>query len=245
MPPKPGMIACPCVNVVNPEWGILHSIEKCAGHRKEAVAAVVRDYAHFSELGAIVDGIPQHLKYTSELLEPLDAMEVVVPGSDGGDLLEIGPGLGMYTSFFLQRGYKYQAVEPCSWAAQWIRNTFLVPVFEGSFEDYVPEPRASFFPNLIRSRFPRLFEGIVAAHVIEHMVDAPGALQRIHGMLDEDGRLYMIVPDDEDPWNPEHLWFFTPDSLESTLYKVGFRDVRIATRRRIEREQFLYAWARK
>lgn len=86
---------------------------------------------------------------------------------------------------------------------------------------------------------------LLAAHVLEHLRDAPAAVDLCAGWLLPGGELWIIVPDDTDPVNPEHEWVFTPASLRRCVEDAGLTVERIEVRRRIERERFIYLRARK
>jgi len=93
---------------------------------------------------------------------------------------------------------------------------------------------------------PSQFAVILAAHVAEHLEHAPEQIERMRDWLLPGGRLYLIVPDGrDDPWNPDHLWFFEPDSLKTMLDQIGYADIRLTSRRHVERERFIYCCAVK
>jgi SAM-dependent methyltransferase len=148
-------------------------------------------------------------------------------------MLEIGCGLGSYVPFFLRNGWNYEAVESSKFAAYWTRNTFDVDVHEKTFEKFHEEP------------FVPFYHLIFAAHVLEHMESAPLALVWINELLKPDGQLMLIVPDDSDPTNPGHQWFFTEPTLRALLEQKGFKNIRTAIRKRVERENFIYCVAEK
>ena len=70
-------------------------------------------------------------------------------------------------------------------------------------------------------------------------------IRKMAAYLDHGGELWIIVPDDSDPVNPDHLWFFTEATLRSTIEAAGLEVVRMAKRKYIERENFIYCRARK
>lgn len=216
--------SCGCVNTLDAEWRVLRCVEKCPAHRR-AAKTHRRGLAYFTEMGAIVKGIPRHAHYIAEFHEA----GLRVSGW-GNRVLEIGAGLGMYAPLFLQTGHTYEALEPDEEAAAWVRSTFNVTVHQQPFETFSdPEP----------------YDALMAAHVFEHLEDAPGMMAKAASMLTPGGTLYLIVPDDTDLTNPDHLWFFSEASLRATLERIGFKDVFISVRQRIKRERFLYASAVK
>lgn len=224
MKPDRVVSRCGCV-VERHACGLLRNVYRCMGHQDEVRRHPSDSYEHYVGLGCVAEGIPQHRRYIAELIECLDEMGVTVEPGSNGRVVEIGAGLGMYAPLFLVRGYRYQAVEPVPYAAEWVRSTFCVDVHEGPLSDWNPtEPLAA----------------IMAAHVVEHLPDAWREVARFRAQLAAGGRLYMIVPDSSDLWNPEHVWFGDEPEWRAVLEAAGFVNVRCATRRRIDRERFLY-----
>lgn len=214
---------CGCV-VRRDACGLWKNVYRCASHVAD-VARRPTGEELYRNLGAISAGsIPGHARYANELLEALPGWKPLV-GPGARRALEVGAGMGMYAPWLMQNGYSYEAIEPEPWGAEWIASVFHAPVFRGSAFEYKP----------LRS-----YALIVAAHVVEHMVDAVAALCLFRSWLNLDGELVMIVLDDEDMWNPEHVWFGDERSWRGVLKEAGFHQARCATRRRIERESFLY-----
>ncbi len=65
------------------------------------------------------------------------------------------------------------------------------------------------------------------------------------GMLIHGGELWTIVPNDDDPLNPDHLWFWNEESLRGCVEAAGLQVVTFAVRQRVEHEKFMYLRARK
>lgn len=219
---------CGCVNVIDRESGILRSVVKCPAHlaeRKE-VGKLGMDY--YATMGTVENGIPQCRRYLEQLREAIGHFPVAY-----GDLaLEIGCGMSMYVPGLLADRYDYRGVEPSEWAAEWTASTFDVRVHRGTIQDYFDH--YDVYPQLI-----------LAAHVLEHLDDAPGTIRRCAEALQPGGEFWIIVPDDEDPLNPDHMWFFSQDTLAANLKAAGLIVDRMAVRRYISRENFLYCRARK
>lgn len=221
---------CGCSNRPDAASGVMRNVSKCESHKRHAGRGGL---AYYTELGCIVNGIPQHQKYGTELDEGLRAANAsaMIQRCSGGVALEIGGGLGMYAPWLMHRGYVYYGCEPDAEAANWTRSTFDVPVENCTFEKY---PADFAWVDLI-----------VAAHVLEHIPDAPAALVKMNKLLPVGGRVIIIVPDDEDPVNPDHLWFFTPATLAGLLKASGFAESRMGVIRRVKQESFIYATAVK
>lgn len=221
---------CGCTTFTDPEWGVTRAYTKCDHHKTEGGKTGLK---HHEEMGAIMGDIVQHEKYERELLECLH-----IP--DGpGHVLEIGCGVGVYVPMFHRKGYTcYEGVEPDVECAIFCSKQYQVFMHMVPYEE-LPVGDTKF----TRSRDP--FDLILACHVFEHMEDAPGMMAKAFSQLKSGGRLVLIVPDDEDLVNPDHLWFFNCETLLATLSRIGFKGISINGRRRIQRECFLYATATK
>lgn len=227
---------CGCMNETDAISGVLRSVSKCEHHRQQSGRGGM---AHYLEMGCIIDGVPQHAKYAAELRECLRDMDCpIYPHNSDVSMtgvddvaLEIGSGLSMYAPMLMNLRYDYNGLEPDAEAAAWARSTFDVLIVEKKLEELTCCDTA--------------FALIMAAHVFEHLQNAPRMIAKTFSLLQKGGRLILIVPDDEDPVNPDHLWFFTPTTLRSVLEDVGFKDVRMTVRRRVKHENFIYASAVK
>lgn len=209
---------CGCTTFTDPEWGVTRAYTKCYHHKDEGGKTGLK---HHEEMGAIVGGVVQHEKYEKELLEC-----VKIPKGPGS-VLEIGCGVGVYIPMLKRLGYDYTGCELDDDLSDHLEGE---NVCFGRYED--------FFQMLP-------FDLILACHVFEHMEDAPGMIAKAFSQLKSGGSLVLIVPDDEDLVNPDHLWFFNCETLLATLSRIGFKGISINARRRIQRECFLYTTAIK
>jgi 2-polyprenyl-3-methyl-5-hydroxy-6-metoxy-1,4-benzoquinol methylase len=217
---------CSCVNIIDPDWGVEKNVSKCQFHVDTGGKL---GKAHHEEMGAIKDGKTQHISYELELMECLDELGVnIKTRKKAGTVLEIGCGAGSYIPWLKKKGFDYFGLECDTEIAEHTRKAFRVPVDTRPLESYL---------------VARKFNLILAAHVFEHLKDAPAMLVKTRRMLERGGKLIMIVPNDEDPVNPDHLWFFTPENLKSTLERIGFSNVVLTMKRRVKHEQFIYCVA--
>ena len=217
---------CGCVVDRDPEWGVWRNVYRCDAHLANIAEAATRDpRAHYESMGVMADGMVQCRRYADELREC-----VKFPVARGPSALayEIGCGCSMYAPTLMRMGYSYLGIEPCEWAAEWTRSAYDVPVIESTFENFAAAQNEK-------------ADLILAAHCFEHMEHAPEMIARAAEMLKRGGELIIIVPDDEDKWNPDHFWFFEESTLRTTMTSAGLRNVQINIARRIERESFLYA----
>ncbi len=74
-------------------------------------------------------------------------------------------------------------------------------------------------------------DGIVAKHILEHLVDTLGVLRDWHRVLRQGGRVIIAVPDERKvqgvAMNPEHCHAFTVESLTTLAEAAGFTTVGI------------------
>lgn len=220
---------CGCRNDVSSQWGVTFCVSKCAFHVQERKNQPVGK-AYYQSLGCIDEaGVIQSDQYNREFVDAVGSLPV--PPAISNKVLEIGCGPSVYCPMLTQAGYIYTGMEPDLWAAERTRQQYGVDVWLCYFEEC----------QLLVDEFGMVF----AAHTLEHLIDAPIALTRIHSSLCAQGLLVLIVPDDSDPVNPDHLWFFSERTLRALLEKTGFIVERFAIRRLKERENFLYCVARK
>ena len=226
--------SCGCINEVDLRSGVLHCISKCNFHiewSRTHSQGMTPEY--YKEIGLLEDGVSNNKRLIRELIDPLKDMGVPEFFHYGNhrSLLELGCGLGPYIPFFLRNGWLYEAIEFSPYAANWVQNTFDVPVHQVAFEDF--------------QRLVYFWNAIFASHFFEHLHDAPVGLQKAWSYLTDGGLLALIVPDPGDPTNPDHFWFFDQDTLRALLERIGFVDIRMTMRKRVVQENFIYCVARK
>jgi hypothetical protein len=220
---------CGCINAPSGRHGVLRSVRKCDRHKSRQRAPESLGEAYYAELGTVRDGRPAA---TRHVLELEDALGSFPPSPDRyAWALEIGPGASPYVSAIRAAGYQYHAIEPSEWAAQWLRKTHGVIVHHSEVERV--------FWNRDSEHL------ILAAHVLEHLKDPLHSLRHFAWALVPGGELWVIVPDDSDMLNPDHLWFFTEETLVASVEGVGLEIEQTDIRRIVERENFIYLRARK
>jgi SAM-dependent methyltransferase len=221
---------CGCINVVHEPSGVLRCCHKCRRHRAMARRPETLDEAYYTSLGVLKDGKIVAEPYIRQLTEALELMPY--PGySNECFALEIGCGISPYVKEIESTGWFYEGIDPSQLAIDWMKShTVLIRFTCAKLEDISEDNRFGF---------------ILAAHVFEHLDDAPGAIAKCHDLLEPGGWLWLIVPDDSDPTNPDHQWFFTEETLRRCLEAGGFTVERLVMRKYIERENFLYCAARK
>lgn len=188
-------------------------------------------------MGTIVEGIPQHTRYERELDEALAALPEPDPlricsSPEPRLAVDLGCGIGVYAPMLIRRGYTYIGVDKERFAVNWTHGAFGVCTCLCSVEDFLYEQG---------KEYERSCQLVIAAHVVEHLAEGPAVFKGIHKILRVGGRAIVVVPDDEDPVNPDHLWFFTQRGLVAAMEACGFVNVQTSVFRRISRESFIYA----
>ena len=217
---------CGCVNEVDPECGALRSVSKCDDHLRERSETAELGEAYYRSNGALDRDAPA--RYSAELTEALGA--VPSPRWPHLEALEIGCGASPYVLALQRAGWAYRGLDTSAWARRWLKARHGVCTIAADFEAWEPDCQLGL---------------ILAAHCFEHMADAPAAIRKCAEILAPGGQLWLIVPNDDDPLNPDHTWYFSEHSLRSVVASAGLEGVMISTCQRIERERFLYLRAVK
>ena len=160
---------------------------------------------YYQELGSST-GTPPHV---AEFEECFGKCEPVNP--DCPFALEIGAGASHYVPMITDAEWAYYACEPSRWARQWMMSKYsdrFVRLNNSTWESFRGDTHGGWWK----------FGMILAAHSLEHMDDAPAALEKMAEYLAPGGVLYIIVPHGyDDPVNPDHLWFFSTSTLHTSL----------------------------
>jgi len=144
------------------------------------------------------------------------------PIPNGGRVLDIGCGEGVLLAYCKEIGIIADGVEPSlshTAIAETRTDGAVYPMF---FED------------------PRLeidgYQLITLRHVLEHVMDIHGFLDKVRQSLSTDGVVYIELPDSLCPsvfiapyFVPEHISYFTAASLKRLLSQHGFTVIRMET----------------
>lgn len=225
------MYRCGCANEIHESSGVLQSVSKCAKHLRAMrdPSALGREY--YEELGTIADKKLKELPHVAQLVDALGELPRARKATPTPWALEIGCGTSPYADAIKKNGYVYWGIDSSKWVSGWMLETYKVHVHTGDFET---------------AKFShRSYDLILCAHAFEHMLLAPSAIHKAASLLVPGGQLWVIVPDDSDPLNADHLWFFTEATLRATIERAGLVVDRLVSRKHIERENFIYARASK
>jgi hypothetical protein len=217
---------CGCETQIDQRCGASFSVTKCEAHRAAQRDPATIDAAYYEELGLIRGGIVQTTQHVAELTDAIGGFDKAQPGAVA---VEIGGGVTPYAGAIQAAGYRYLGVEMSHWAAEWARSTFDVEVIQESLDQV----------------HGITCDLMLAAHCLEHMPDAIASLNKMAEMLKPGCPLFLIIPDDSDMTNPDHLWFFNESTITNAIAQAGLVIEKIVTKRIVKHENFIYAKARK
>ncbi|RMI25178.1 MAG: class I SAM-dependent methyltransferase, partial [Calditrichaeota bacterium] len=137
-------------------------------------------------------------------------------------LLDVGCGTGYFLKHMQDHGWQVQGIEPEARAREYARQRFQLRV----------EPPEQLFA------LPEAgFHAITLWHVLEHIHRLQDYLRRIGELLNEEGRLFVALPNHtsfdgeyyREFWAaydvPRHLWHFSPGAFTGLMKKHGFEMV--------------------
>ena len=154
-----------------------------------------------------------------------DILHIINKFSLGKSILDIGCGTGELMSYLEESGFKTHGVEPSADAVRIVKDKGLS------------------ISNMTIDEFAecneKKFDVITMISVLEHVPHPPNVIEKLKNMLNNNGILCVIVPNDfsdiqydvkkalnkEDDWwvsVPDHLNYFNFRSLCNFLEKMGF-----------------------
>ena len=146
-----------------------------------------------------------------------------------GNLLEVGCMYGFLLEQAGDMGYEAYGVEISQKAAKYARKNLGLRVFSGQLEN-----------SSFQERF---FDVVFLSHLIEHLEDPNGSLKMISRIIKDDGVLIIRCPNFASLMSkltgkhwwwlapPEHLYHFTPKTIQIMLNNAGFSYLEIHTQR--------------
>ncbi len=155
-------------------------------------------------------------------------MDKILRFKRSGRLLDVGAGVGALLSVAVKRGFSAQGVEVSDWASAFARIEKGLDVITGTLED---------------ARFGTgAFDVVVLNHLLEHVHYPRSLLAEVRRILKNDGLLSIGVPNISSimatlkggRWvslHPEeHIWHFSPETLEKLLLLSGFEILRFESK---------------
>ena len=165
-------------------------------------------------------------------IEFLKKMEKINPSHRR--LLDIGCGYGTFIKIANKSGWEVAGIELSTDACEYIRKKLKLKVYNIDISDI----------NLIKERF----DLICMWNVLDHLIDPLGALLKIKGLLEENGLIYIRVPNFQYHYTAYrigkileqlinndfavkttifHIYCFTSKTLSFILKRAGFKKVHI------------------
>lgn len=137
-----------------------------------------------------------------------------------GRLLDVGPNVGTCLALARERGWQVAGIEINAEAARYCRETRGLDVRAGTLDDR---------PFALRG-----FDAVLMGDVIEHLPDPRRALEQVRELLEPGGLLLISTPDIAG-WAgrllqvkpEEHLYYFSPATMQALLEKCGYELVEI------------------
>ena len=137
----------------------------------------------------------------------------------GGELLEIGAGIGVFMDIATENGFKCTGLELNDLTAQYAQKKYKVYITD-FYELDLPD---------------NSFDVIYMNHVLEHLGDPLVALKKCYQLLKPGGCIFIGIPrvdwlnlmldkirKDPELWTPEdHLYYYTPPVIKSLFKNSG------------------------
>ncbi len=140
-------------------------------------------------------------------------------GLQTGSLLDVGAGTGYFSQTMKQSGWNITALEPDDTARKVALDKYNLQL-QNPLELYDLKPAQ--------------FDAITMWHVLEHVHDLQGYMEKFHAVLKPGGRLIIAVPNYtsydalhyREHWAaydvPRHLYHFSPQSIDTLASLKGF-----------------------
>jgi 2-polyprenyl-3-methyl-5-hydroxy-6-metoxy-1,4-benzoquinol methylase len=147
-----------------------------------------------------------------------------------GRLLDVGSGTGYFLNLAKSKGWEVFGIDNSSFANNYSRQKYNLNIINGSLLEV----------NLA----PGSFEVITLWNVLEHLNDPLAAINKIRGLLKDNGIFAFSVPNMDSfearffgknwavlrPKEKGHMYYFTPYAIDYILDTTGFRI------------EYLYSW---
>ena len=208
---------------------------------KKSILAYDYNYKHFGgkKLIALLSRLPLIRNHATFELNAL-----LHPYVEGGSLLEVGCGSGMYLDLMRALGWKrVVGIDISRRAIEQARSQL-------KLEAYCGELKAACLDD-------ESFDAVSLSHTLEHVSDPVGFLRETYRVMKPEARLAIIVPNIESlsarvfgpDWfhldAPRHMVNFTRRSLRVALERAGFRVESLKTNPRMSYQTALFSYGRK
>jgi|GEM_PF-257520 len=142
-----------------------------------------------------------------------------------GNLLDFGSGLGFFSEFCQNRGFKTLSIDISKFAVKYIKNKLKLEAVQ-SDQEYL-------------EKTDELFDVITSFYVIEHIEDFKKLLFLFYSHLKINGLLVLSTPNSSGitikknfkeyvkKHPKDHYFIFSPKFLKEVLKKIGFKRIKI------------------
>ena len=198
-----------------------------------------------AQLEAYYAGGYQTIPESVEQLRSLAKLEqyrlIPILGKAGGDLLEIGPWIGIFSINAKDAGFKVDAIEMSAEATAFLRTHVGISVIN------THDPAAAL-------RDGKCYDVIALWHSLEHLPEPWKVIEAASRRLKPDGVLLIAIPNIaslqskllKSKWfhldAPRHLYFWAPMDLERLVNRFGLKTVKIDTNDELSVELSHVAW---
>ena len=145
--------------------------------------------------------------------EILERVSRYIP--DDARVLDVGTGPGSGLKAFVEAGYQVLGIETHPARACWARDHHGLPVITDRFPETTLPVES--------------FDLVILSHILEHIHNPISVLEAARRIITNSGVLYVEVPNLWNwthwwgPLHTEHIYNFTPNSLQFVLQQAGFR----------------------
>ena len=179
------------------------------------------DESYYRSHGPIGYGVSREVEETIRRQFETRLEYIEKHAGEPGRLLDLGCATGIFLEVAEARGWEIYGVEFSDFAIPIAQNTLGIEIH----------------PTLLEARFDAgYFDVVTGWEYIEHLAKPRRELEEIHRILRKDGLLALSTPNMRnltvmrcpELWEsfippPEHLSYFSPESLGQLLEAVGFR----------------------
>lgn len=169
-------------------------------------------------------------------------LEPLLRHKNQGDVLEIGPWIGIFSFNAKRVGFKVEAIEMSSTACAFLRDKVQIPV----------ENTNDVADALARST--KSYDAIVLWHSLEHLPQPWLVIRNAQQRLKPDGVLILAIPNIAcsqavflgERWlhldAPRHTYFWSPEALTDLGRRSGLKLLESNTKDRLSRNLEIMAW---
>ena len=147
----------------------------------------------------------------------------------GMKVLDIGAGEGWAMAYFQAQQCEYFGIEAIDELRLSLKERGATVISSSIYDDI--------------SQYRGAFDIIVFRHILEHLIEPRKALKQVENLLSVDGRLYLALPNAEDPdtskglltsyFRPVHVSYFCPENVKRLGDEVGLKTYSIEAGREI------------